>query len=207
MVEPFQLRILAGPTPDQVLPLDGPELVIGRDPTCNLIVNDLEVSRRHAHLTRQPSGFVIEDLGSTNGTFVNGQRIAAVTPLQPGDRLSLGENVILTFELGTKPEGINAAPAPKPPVVVTIPVPLEPQTPPKSIQVPSTPIKLGKSRRSLFSRHRNRLPTIIIVLAITCLCALAAFFIFKFFYEAPPSFWCKALPFVFKPEIYPQCLP
>ena len=206
MVATFQLKLLAGPNPDQVFALDGPDLVIGRDPSCNLIVNDLEVSRRHGRLTMQPSGFVVEDLGSTNGTFVNGQRITAVTPLQSGDRVSLGDNIILVFEALPKEKIPLPTSKVNPSAPTFIQVPLEPPT----VHPPLVPLKhrkLSFSKKIDSKQGKSRRLTILFFLVMIFLCFIATYFIARFLYEAPPAFWCKALPFIFKPELYPQCLP
>lgn len=64
--------------------------VIGRDPGVDLVITDADVSARHASLTPLDAGFAIEDLGSTNGTFVNGRRLAAAQEIRAGDRIQLG---------------------------------------------------------------------------------------------------------------------
>ena len=64
---------------------------IGRSATCELRVNDHTVSRKHALISHEPSGqWLVYDMNSQNGTYVNGTRIAAGTVLQPGDRIRLG---------------------------------------------------------------------------------------------------------------------
>ncbi len=73
-----------------------------RPPTL-LSINDVEVSRRHARMELQGSSYVIQDLGSTNGTFVNGQRVTGVQPLNPGDSVSFGEGIILSYEAAFDP--------------------------------------------------------------------------------------------------------
>jgi pSer/pThr/pTyr-binding forkhead associated (FHA) protein len=71
--------------------------IIGRLADCAVIVNDTNVSRRHAQVHRSGSGFVISDLGSTNGTYVNGERLIADHRLADGDIISIGA-VNLRFE-------------------------------------------------------------------------------------------------------------
>jgi FHA domain len=66
-------------------------LLIGRAPECDIFLDDVTVSRRHAVLTRRGRTFVIEDLGSLNGTFVNRRRVDAATPLEDGDELQIGK--------------------------------------------------------------------------------------------------------------------
>jgi pSer/pThr/pTyr-binding forkhead associated (FHA) protein len=64
--------------------------IIGRDPSCDLVVHDVKCSRRHAVLETGPDGVTVRDSGSANGVFVNGQRIERAI-LRPGDVLSMGE--------------------------------------------------------------------------------------------------------------------
>ncbi|MBN2472421.1 MAG: FHA domain-containing protein [Anaerolineae bacterium] len=75
-------------------------VALGRDITNDIVINDPEVSRHHCRLTRTPAGYSLEDLGSTNGTFVNGQRLTAARPLMNGDMIGLGETVTLVYEGG-----------------------------------------------------------------------------------------------------------
>ena len=62
------------------------------------MINDAEISRRHARLTFQGGKYVLEDLGSTNGTFVNGQRLAGPRVLKAGEVVSFGEQIVMVFE-------------------------------------------------------------------------------------------------------------
>jgi hypothetical protein len=63
---------------------------IGRSPDCEVFLDDVTVSRNHAVLVRQDEGFVVEDQGSLNGTFVNRRRIDSA-PLENGDELQIGK--------------------------------------------------------------------------------------------------------------------
>jgi len=64
-------------------------LIIGRSPTVAVVINDTNVSRQHAEVWRTDQGIAIRDLGSTNGTFVNGYRVDAVS-LSPRDEVMIG---------------------------------------------------------------------------------------------------------------------
>ncbi len=64
------------------------EVIVGRLPGCGLAIDSPLISREHARLSLQPDAVFVEDLKSTNGTWVNGERIRVRTPLQPGDRVA-----------------------------------------------------------------------------------------------------------------------
>lgn len=70
------------------------ELTIGRSPDNSIIINDNSVSRRHATLIISQNEFSVKDLGSANGTFVNGMRVAGVSRLQTNDILKVGNSVV-----------------------------------------------------------------------------------------------------------------
>ena len=94
----YQLVMVTGPASGKVYPLIASEISIGREAGSDVFINDEEISRQHARLTSQYGDYVLEDLGSTNGTFVNTQRITGQRILKSGDTILLGENVSLTFE-------------------------------------------------------------------------------------------------------------
>jgi sigma-B regulation protein RsbU (phosphoserine phosphatase) len=96
----------------QAIPFDlaGVETVIGRHPECTFQINSNMVSRKHAKVTKSGETFVVEDLGSGNGTFVNGKKIEGPTPLIHDDRIKLGP-ILLRFEW---PETALAVPATRP---------------------------------------------------------------------------------------------
>lgn len=64
-------------------------LMLGRDPTCEIVILDRQVSRFHARITPTPEGVMLEDLGSKNGTSHNGSDLSAPVMLQDGDMLSI----------------------------------------------------------------------------------------------------------------------
>ena len=70
------------------------ELTIGRSPDNSIIINDSSVSRRHATLIIAQNEYSVKDLGSANGTFVNGMRVAGVSRLQSNDILKVGNSVV-----------------------------------------------------------------------------------------------------------------
>ena len=73
--------------------LSGP-LQIGRDPSCDIPLEDTYVSQEHARLTARDGTWYVEDLGSTNGTYLNDRRLAAPAPVHAGDVLRVGKTVL-----------------------------------------------------------------------------------------------------------------
>ena len=111
----FRLVVRRGPQPNQTYELNKDIVTIGRDITNDIVINDPEASRHHMRLTRGAGGFTLEDLGSTNGTFINGQRLTGAKPLNPGDMVGLGETVTLSYErVPAAAEGEAGSPAPSP---------------------------------------------------------------------------------------------
>jgi FHA domain/Domain of unknown function (DUF4388) len=84
--------------PDNVYPLLDAEYTIGRAPSNAIPVPDASVSSNHARIVRTNEGFVLEDLQSRNGTFVNGEKVAEKRLLADGDLIRIGK-VIMTFNI------------------------------------------------------------------------------------------------------------
>jgi two-component system, cell cycle response regulator len=93
------LTILSGINAGQVFALDGTDHVIGRGTEADVWIEDGGVSRRHARVACRSDGrYFVEDLGSTNGTFLGSQRIDNCE-IRPGDRIQLGPHVVLRFAI------------------------------------------------------------------------------------------------------------
>ncbi|HEY4829794.1 MAG TPA: FHA domain-containing protein [Solirubrobacteraceae bacterium] len=88
-----RLRVVSGPAAGQTVDIEG-EIVIGREDT-DLAIDDGEMSRRHAVVRRHANRLQVEDLGSTNGTFVDGTRIAEPTLLGGGAEIKVGTTVLV----------------------------------------------------------------------------------------------------------------
>jgi hypothetical protein len=69
-------------------------MTVGRAPECELRVDDTYASQQHARLFAKNDSWFVEDLGSTNGTFVNEQKLAAPAMLQPGDKVRVGQTIM-----------------------------------------------------------------------------------------------------------------
>jgi diguanylate cyclase (GGDEF)-like protein len=93
------LTVLRGELPGALFPLQAEEVIIGRDGDVAISLPDHSLSRQHARIQRHGSVYKIEDLGSTNGTFVDGMRIAGTRLLEDGCRIHLGTRTVLHFRL------------------------------------------------------------------------------------------------------------
>ena len=102
------LQVLSGTAAGQILCLEQETTVLGRDPSCQLVLDDPGVSRQHARLVMKAAQvFELEDLGSTNGTYLNSEAVTA-QEVKDGDRLELADSVHLKFGLQTSDE-VNLA--------------------------------------------------------------------------------------------------
>jgi hypothetical protein len=135
----FEVRYPTG-SPHEVT-LQGTVAVLGRDPSCDLVLNDPRCSRRHAVIEAGPQGLSVRDTGSANGVVVNGEKVERAN-LKPGDEVRLGEIVlkVLPEEVpGTVvmgPEEMvdfpGSAPPPPAPAAAPQPRPVPPSPPPDS---------------------------------------------------------------------------
>ena len=132
------LNVVAGNAAGSAIPLEQ-ELVIGRStPGLGSLGGDSEISRVHARVYHDAQGqLIVEDLGSTNGTFVNGNRISAPTPVRAGDQVRVGQTT-LTVEGGAA-EGATAVGQVIPPAAAAVPPAAAAATPPTQPLPPAQP--------------------------------------------------------------------
>lgn len=97
VAEVAMLLMVEGPSPGKRYYMDHPMWVVGRDAQCDLVVPDRQVSRRHASIMLEENGYVLKDLGSKNGTFVNGRELAGQHLLQDGDEIQIALCCRLAF--------------------------------------------------------------------------------------------------------------
>jgi phosphoserine phosphatase RsbU/P len=88
------LLTIKGPNPGQRFALSGDSLLIGRQEDADIVLESLAVSRQHARIFCRDDKYQIEDVGSSNGTFVNSRRISGPTPLAEGDCLQIGPYIL-----------------------------------------------------------------------------------------------------------------
>src|SRR3954464_29459 len=144
------LKITGGNAVGQSIPMEQ-ELVIGRStPGLGSLGGDSEISRVHARVFHDPSGRPpIEDLGSTNGTFVNGNRISGQQPLNPGDQVRVGQTS-LSVEGGAADAGAPSVGQGGPPP----PGGRAGASPPRR---PRRPPRRRRARGPTSSRHSSRM--------------------------------------------------
>jgi pSer/pThr/pTyr-binding forkhead associated (FHA) protein len=87
----FQLLIVQGRSASDSIKLTNGVTTLGRQETCQIQVKSSQVSRRHCELYEKKGVLLVKDLGSSNGTFVNGKKIRGEKALQSGDELTIGQ--------------------------------------------------------------------------------------------------------------------
>lgn len=93
----FGIVFRSGPLAGKEENINSGEVIIGRDPKCQISIDDLQISRNHLKIYSKDPEIFLEDLNSTNGSFINGIRVKKATQLKQGDLVSLGENHV--FEI------------------------------------------------------------------------------------------------------------
>lgn len=189
MTAQFQFIMRSGPSVGRTYPLEGSELSIGREAACTIAINDAEVSRKHARMVWKDDGYVLEDFGSTNGTFVNGTRINTPHSLQAGELVTLGENIILMYEALSNPNATLPSPAMAARMAVSVekPDPISAPVPVSSGQVPAGPVEVKKSSNTKVSIW---LISVVTTLLVICACVLFFVLIDQL------KLWCEVVPFL-----------
>ncbi|MFB0536431.1 MAG: FHA domain-containing protein [Anaerolineae bacterium] len=164
-----ELIVRQGPQPGQRFSLTRPTIIIGREVGNDVVVSDPQISRRHASLTWDGRQFIIQDLGSANGTFVNGVRLTAPQVLQPGDAIGLGPTVLLGFQ------ALPVAPAYAPPRPEPVEGPRPAAPPPPALPPPAYAPRPPARRRGRFLIPLTALLGLCFVLAVAA--ALGYFFL------------------------------
>ena len=92
--EPARLVVTAGPLTGSAVPLSSSAIIVGRSSTCSLVLDDDYSSSRHARFFPHEGRWYVEDLDSTNGTFVEGTRVYQATPIGVGTAVRIGQSVM-----------------------------------------------------------------------------------------------------------------
>ncbi|MEI7771232.1 MAG: FHA domain-containing protein, partial [Chloroflexales bacterium] len=106
---PLQIVALSGPLAGRIFPLGDAPLSLGRTSENTVMIASPLASRRHAELRHEGGGYMLYDLGSSNGTSVNGQRVQALR-LSPGDVITIGDESF-RFDAPAVDKTLLAAPA------------------------------------------------------------------------------------------------
>ena len=175
----------------QTFTATGNEFVIGRQVGCQILINHTNISRQHTRITHTSGQWMVSDLNSANGTFINGQRITDPTPIRSGDKLGLG-NYEFIFSAGDDnnatrldtPSYQNQAAFPQtPPQQQNYPpIPASPQpnqiyTPPMPAQAPvQAPVYIPAAEPK--KKRRPCLVIFLILMAVLCIGSIVAGLIF-----------------------------
>ncbi len=106
----ISLIIEAGPNKGEVIALEKSESVFGKSAECDIRIPSGVVSRRHCGISVENDRAVLRDLGSKNGTFVNGKKVSAETELKPGDKIKIGPMILEVRMESSEPNAPEVAP-------------------------------------------------------------------------------------------------
>jgi pSer/pThr/pTyr-binding forkhead associated (FHA) protein len=109
-----ELRVESGPGAGQVIVVDHDKFLIGREKDCHYRPDSELVSRHHCVIRQDQYTFRVRDMGSRNGTFVNGRQIQGEVVLADGDVLGMGDRTLKLVLTGSVPPGANPTPAAQP---------------------------------------------------------------------------------------------
>src|SRR5438270_13880165 len=110
----FELLIVQGRSATNTIKLNDGVTTIGRHDECQLRIKSSQVSRKHCELFEKKGLLLVKDLGSSNGTYVNGKRIQEQRVLEPGDELTVGQVTLKVAKAGVAPPPTAPPSAPKP---------------------------------------------------------------------------------------------
>jgi pSer/pThr/pTyr-binding forkhead associated (FHA) protein len=164
MAERYRLVMSAGPNPGKVFELTMDSMSIGREASNDIVIQDAELSRNHSRISRRGGAFVLEDLGSTNGTFVNRQRLSSPRTLAPGDEIGLGENVVVVFQ----GEGAAATVA----ASGRAPATRQPAPPPPQYAAPQP--QYAPPQAAAPAKKKGLSPIVIVLVVLVACCCMAA---------------------------------
>ena len=179
------------PTTQQVFPLTESAITLGREAYNDVVLIDPEASRKHAQISFQAGRYVVEDLGSTNGTYVNGRKITSPTTLNRGDVIEIGEMARILFQgpgsdlsetVLSAPSSSKDATVAMPEDLATFSESLQPppadsltvqESPPAAVTTPEVPMAMPREQaqdKSGFTNRRNLgiLGCLVIVLVVAC---------------------------------------
>jgi len=214
-----KLIMKSGPEVGKIYKLDKDEFIIGRELINDLIISDPEISRKHARIFKKNNKLYLEDLNSTNGTFLSGKQVNKPAQLKSGNLINLGKSIVLEFVVEEKeeikpvvestakvekePEGTQEVEVVKPP---------EKEKPAKKASVlkpakKEKPIKAVKdeSAKPTIKDRMKTLPTWVVILLIILL-FLLVFCVLPFLIIEWTNQWCNLFGTFFN-QIQPGVCP
>ncbi len=214
-IQKYHLIMRSGPTPGKQISLEKAEMSIGRELSNDIPIVEPEISRRHARIVKRDDSYMIEDLGSTNGTFVNDVRVSALHPLKTGDVITLGETTVFLFDMehGVPAEKAPESQIPEPPIQSEV-QPVQPQPAYQPVMTPavepvvpvipvaqpveypsvvSEPAQLDEEQIPEAPRTKKKMPVwlIVVLILVLALCIIPAL-ILTFM---PETWWCSLASF------------
>ncbi len=173
----------SGPIPGSSFYLEKTEVTLGRDLANDIPVPDQEISRRHARFLTRTDGVFIEDMGSTNGTFLNGVRISSPQRLNNGDLITMAESTVMSFEW---PDQAKTPTYSAYPQADSTPEPA-PQAPQQAYQPAQKPVPQKAIAPELIPELKQTTPWysnffILLLIAIIIIMVIVIFM--------PTSWWC-----------------
>ncbi len=193
------LVVTEGPNQGQAYVLQDMVCTIGRTADNTIVIDNPRISRHHTQIRLLPDGAVVEDMGSTNGTWLNGRALTSPQRLKPGDIIGLADYVAFRYEVeaglptvkltppGT-PTGVMTdydALMPPPPPAYEEPYPAYPESAAAPLPQPAPTLQAVGATRP---RRSQRVYIVIaILLILICLCAAVAVYL----WFAPVEFWQK----------------
>ncbi len=192
----FQLTMRSGPVPGKTFLLESEETTVGRDLSNDIPISDPEVSRRHARFFIQNDNAFVEDLGSTNGTFLNGERIDSPQQLRKGDVITFGESVVMAYDKQVEEPDITdahapVAPTPEPEYVSRVPEPM--YAPEEELYLeelapyeqPEPEAEVPEKKKRVKEGGMPTWMIILLVAIVVLVCVIAVTLYFM-----PASWWC-----------------
>jgi sigma-B regulation protein RsbU (phosphoserine phosphatase) len=124
------LQVIKGSRPGQVLELRGERMVLGRHPSCEIVLDNAAVSRQHAQILNRRGTFFLEDLRSRNRTYLNGAPIDGRTPLNDADEVMICDIVLQFFHVLADESSVDSGPGRPKAVPAEVPAPPQSAAPP-----------------------------------------------------------------------------
>jgi len=185
--KPARLLIQQGPEQGKEYALTEAQMSIGRSSINEIVLNDPEISRRHAQFSRHGNQYTIQDLGSTNGTFVNGQRCTGIVSLKDGDLIEFGDTIRTRFlRRDTKPDPVYDP---------GFGIPVEDPSPPQPDDAdfsPPSPTPATEQSSSPMLNQRQLVIGCVVLFILTC-CLLTVLFAFLDSYNQGQLLYCGSL--------------